>query len=422
MTQPVARSGDHVAVLGGGVIGGMCAWYLSQAGFQVTIVDRERFGAACSHGNCGYICPSHVLPLCQPGAIKKTLREALSRSSPFKIRPRLSRDWLSWFWNFARSCNERDVLASATAIQAMLVSSLELYRALIAEEGIECEWQERGLLMVHDDRRGFEAFAAKDAFLREEFGVGATPYEGAALQELEPALTSRCVGAWHYEDDCHVRPDKLLAGLRARLEARGVAFLESTEVDGFQKSTRAATALRAGAQRIEADHFVVATGARAPLLGRDLGFRVPIQPAKGYSITMSRPARMPRHPVIFEDTHVAITPMESGYRIGSTMEFVGYDTSIHPRRLGLLRLAAEEHLRDPFGEELQEEWYGWRPMTWDGKPIIGRSPALENVWIAAGHGMLGLSMAAGTGKLIADLVAGAEPLIDPNPYAVARFE
>ena len=201
-----------------------------------------------------------------------------------------------------------------------------------------------------------------------------------------------------------------------------MAFLESTEVDGFQKSTRAATALRAGAQRIEADHFVVATGARAPLLGRELGFRVPIQPAKGYSITMSRPAGMPRHPMIFVDTHVAITPMESGYRIGSTMEFVGYDTSIHPRRLGLLRLAAEEHLRDPFGEELQEEWYGWRPMTWDGKPIIGRSPALENVWIAAGHGMLGLSMAAGTGKLIADLVAGAEPLIDPNPYAVARFE
>ena len=100
--------------------------------------------------------------------------------------------------------------------------AIEQICALLAEEDIECEWQERGLLMVHDDRRGFEAFAAKDAFLREEFGVGATPYEGAALQELEPALTSRCVGAWHYEDDCHVRPDKLLAGLRARLEARGL--------------------------------------------------------------------------------------------------------------------------------------------------------------------------------------------------------
>ncbi len=412
-------------MIGGGIIGGMCAWYLSGAGFQVTIIDRDRFGGACSHGNCGYICPSHVLPLCQPGAMAKTIKALLKGNSPVKVRPRLSRDWLSWFWNFARRCNERDMLSAATGIHALLQSSLALYRTLVEDEGIDCEWQERGLLIVHDDPRAFEEFATTDAVLREEFGMGARAYEGAALEALEPALKPDRAGAWHYENDCHVRPDKLLAGLRTLLEARGVAFMESTEVERFHKRSGRAFALQLQNQpenqRIDADHFVVATGANAPFLGRDLGFRVPIQPGKGYSITMSKPERMPVHPLVFEESHVAITPMDSGYRIGSTMEFVGYDTTIDPRRLALLRSAAEQHLRDPFGDEVQEEWYGWRPMTWDGKPIIDRSPALENVWIAAGHNMLGMSMATGTGKLIADLVGGTEPHIDALPYGAARF-
>ena len=171
----------------------------------------------------------------------------------------------------------------------------------------------------------------------------------------------------------------------------------------------------------EARHFVVAAGAWTPFLDRDLGLRIPIQPGKGYSITMSKPARMPEHPLIFEDTHVAITPMDSGYRIGSTMEFVGYDTSLPPKRLELLRSAARQGLVDPLGDELREQWYGWRPMTWDGLPLVGRSPALENAWIAAGHSMLGLSMATGTGRLVADLVEGGEPHIDPAPYRVSRF-
>lgn len=421
MSGGAAGSGDHVVVIGGGVVGGMSAWYLSQAGFQVTILERDRFGAACSHGNCGYICPSHVLPLCQPGAIGKTLRAMLHRDSPFRIKPRLSLRWLSWFWSFARRCNQRDMVAAGRGIHAMLQSSLQLYRELLAEQGIECEWQERGLLMVHDDPEAFEAYAATDAFLREEFGVGATAYGSAELAALEPALRPGRAGAWHYEGDCHIRPDLLMAGLRTRLEARGVAIEEGVTVERFQARSGRASAVETTRGTFEARHFVVAAGAWTPFLDRDLGLRIPIQPGKGYSITMSKPARMPEHPLIFEDTHVAITPMDSGYRIGSTMEFVGYDTSLPPKRLELLRSAARQGLVDPLGDELREQWYGWRPMTWDGLPLVGRSPALENAWIAAGHSMLGLSMATGTGRLVADLVEGGEPHIDPAPYRVSRF-
>ena len=411
-------TGQHVVVVGGGVIGAMCARSLVERGLRVTVVDRERFGAACSHGNCGYVCPSHVLPLCQPGAVQRTMRAMLGRNSPFAIKPRLSRRWASWFWNFARRCNERDMLDAANGIHALLQSSMELYRAMVAA-GVECEWQERGLIFVHGDRGSFEAFRETEALVRDRFGVTATPYPGDEVLALEPALKPGLGGAWHYEGDCHLRPDVLMRSLRADLEERGVRFVEGAAVDGFELGAGTeATAVRAGGESIEADGFVVATGAMTPLLEEPLGFRVPIEPGKGYSITTSRPERAPRHPLIFEDSHVAITPMDSGYRIGSTMEFVGYSQTIHPRRLKLLTDAAQQHLVDPMGE-VQETWYGWRPMTWDGRPLIDRAPAIGNVWIAAGHSMLGLSMAPGTGRLVAELVTGDAPHIDPAPYGLA---
>ena len=414
-------SGEHVAVIGGGIIGAMCALYLDSSGYRVTIVDRDRFGAACSHGNCGYITPSHVLPLCQPGAIAKTLKSLLRRNSPFAIKPRASRAWLSWFWNFARHCNHNQMLATAHSIHALLQSSLELYSELMAD-GMECEWQERGCLVVYDDPEAFDAYAKTDRLLRETFGVGATAHDGESLLRLEPALKPGCAGAWHYEDDCHMRPDLLLGNLRKRLEERGVVFLENLCIDRLERKGDTVTAALAGDRRIQAQHFVVAAGALTPQLGKSLGVRIPIEPGKGYSITMPKPTHMPRHPIIFEDTHVAITPMNTAYRIGSTMEFVGYNTSIHPKRLRLLTASAEKYLVDPMGDHIQETWYGWRPMTWDGKPIIDKSPALSNAWIAAGHNMLGLSTATGTGRLLTELLSGAEPHIDPSPYSVQRLQ
>jgi D-amino-acid dehydrogenase len=170
-----------------------------------------------------------------------------------------------------------------------------------------------------------------------------------------------------------------------------------------------------------AEAFVVAAGAWTPFLNQHLGCRVPIQPGKGYSITMPRPTICPTLPLVFEEHRVAITPMASGYRIGSTMEFAGYDATLNRRRLEMLRAGARHYLHEPDCEPVQEEWFGWRPMTYDGVPIIDRSPALANVVIAAGHNMLGLSMAPATGKLVAEILAGAPPHLDPKPYLLSRF-
>ncbi len=415
------KSGDRVVVIGGGVIGTMCAWNLVNAGFSVTIVDREKFGAACSHGNCGYISPSHVFPLCQPGAISKTLKAMMKPNSPFAVRLRMEPSFFSWFWNFSRKCNHHDMMAAGHGRHAILQSSKQLYQELIASENIECEWQEVGLLFVYDDEKSFSLFGKTESIIRENFGVSATPYDGKQLVELEPAIKPGFGGAWHYEGDCHMRPDKLMSQMRNKLEERGVSIVEDFPVLQFVREKGMAKSVLGNGQSIEADHFVVATGAMTPFLNQHLGVNVPIEPGKGYSITMPTPARMPKIPIIFEDSHVAITPMKSKYRIGSTMEFVGYDKSIHPRRLSILKSAAEKYLYEPHCDPVEEEWYGWRPMTWDGKPIIDQSPAMKNTWIAAGHNMLGLSMATGTGRLIKELMLGEEPHIDPSHFSASRF-
>ena len=171
---------------------------------------------------------------------------------------------------------------------------------------------------------------------------------------------------------------------------------------------------------IEGDAFVVATGAWTPLLNRQLGCKILIQPGKGYSMTMARPAKCPAIPLMFEEHRVAVTPMQTGYRLGSIMEFAGYDSTIHPRRMELLRAGAAHYLQEPTAEPIMEQWYGWRPMTPNSLPIIDRTAAFENVMVAAGHNMLGLSMATGTGQLVADLLTERKPGINPKPYATLR--
>ncbi|OWK36171.1 NAD(P)/FAD-dependent oxidoreductase [Fimbriiglobus ruber] len=415
-------SNDDVVVIGGGVVGTACAYYLAKAGRRVTLLDRGRFGAACSHGNCGYVCPSHVLPLAAPGALWSTLKTMLRRNSPLKVRPGAVLSNLGWFLGFARKCNERDMLAAAVGIQALLNSSRALYDELLAAESIDCEWDTHGLLFVFHTKGAFDHYAEVDHLLRDKFHLPAERYDADGLLALEPALKpGAAAGGYLYKSDAQVRPDRLMTGWRAVLTRVGVTVRENCELTGFVREGSTAKAATTTQGDVPAADFVVATGAWTPLLNDHLGCRVPIVPGKGYSLTMPRPSVCPTYPMIFEEHRVAVSPFKSGYRIGSTMEFAGYDAVLNRARLGLLRDGAGVYLREPESEPVQEEWCGWRPMVYDGKPVIDRSPALSNVMIAAGHGMLGLSMAPGTGKLVTELLTGDKPHVDPTAYGLKRF-
>ena len=414
-------SGQRVVIVGGGVIGAACAYYLRQAGKEVAILDKGLFGKACSHGNCGYLSPSHVLPLCKPGAITKTLQSMFNNNSAFYLRPRVDLKLWGWLLKFARYCNEADMLSTGRALHGLLQSSDSEYRRLLQTELTQTEWDTTGMLFVYATQKMFDEYAETDALLRKEFGVGATPLDGKQLIEREPALKPGLAGAFQYDTDSHLRPSALMTAWKRRLLEMGVEIFENTEVTGFIEESGLLKAARTPRGDHTADQFVLAAGAWTPLLGKTLGYTPPIQPGKGYSITMPRPKICPKHAMILEEYHVAITPFQSGYRIGSTMEFAGYDETLNRQRLGLLRHGAGEYLVEPFAEPVEEEWYGWRPMSCDGKPIIDRVPRLSNTFVAAGHSMLGVSLATGTGKLLAELMTGAKPHVDPAPFRAGRF-
>lgn len=417
----MTASARTAVVVGGGVIGAACAHFLAKSGWNVDIIDQGEFGKACSHANCGYVCPSHVLPLAEPGAVWRTLKAMFRKDSPFYIKPRIDLALWGWLTRFMARCKPQFVLSAGQAIQALLNSSRALYEELIQKEPLACEWQARGMLFVFQTPPAMEHYAATDHFLREHFGLGAEQITPDKLVTMEPALKPGLAGGWYYNSDAHLRPDRLMAAWKAKLMARGVRIHERCAYQGLISEQGRVRAVRSANGELPADAVVIATGAWTPLFQRDLGCKVPIQPGKGYSITMPRPARCPTYPLIFEEHRVAVTPMESSYRLGSTMEFAGYDASLNPKRLALLREGARHYLHEPFTEPVTEEWYGWRPMTPDSLPIIGPTPAFSNVILAAGHNMLGLSMAPATGKLVAELLNGEKPHVDPTPYAVTRF-
>ncbi len=411
----------HVVVVGSGVVGAFAAYHLARGGWRVTVIDRGAFGRGCSHANCGYVCPSHVLPLAVPGAVGATLRTLFQQNSPLKVRPATVLANLGWFLGFARRCTEAQMLAAGAAIQALLTSSRRQFADVIESEKLDVEWEAKGLLFVFRSQTGFDHYAPTDDLLRDRFATPARRLDAAELLALEPALLPGNAGGYHYEGDAHLRPDRLMSELRRVLVGLGVEVRENVPVTGFRIMNDTATAVQTATGDVPADAVVVATGAWTPQLNRALGTKVPILPGKGYSLTMPRPAVCPNYPLIFEEHRVAATPFASGYRLGSTMEFAGYDETLNRARLGILTDAAKLYLRDPLAEPVKEEWWGWRPMTPDGLPVIGRAPAAGNVLIAAGHNMLGLSMAPATGQLVAELLAGGPTHLDPAPYRLGRF-
>jgi D-amino-acid dehydrogenase len=410
-----------VLIVGAGIIGIACAHYLSRAGFKVTVIDQGTIARACSHGNCGYICPSHVLPLTEPGAIPKAISSFFDPAAAFRVKPRSSATFWNWMWQFARRCNRRQMLSAGMHLKSLLDSSMAEFRQLVTSQSLDCEWQDSGLLYVLQTPSGMREFAETDHMLREHFGVKARRIDGEELQDFDPALKPGLAGAYYFENDSFVRPDRLALNWSEQLKAAGVTFIEECEMLSLEKTSTNVTSIETTRGSLWADHFVIAAGAWSTKFAEQLDCRIPIEPGKGYSITMQRPDTCPRYPMLLPEHHVGVTPFEHGYRLGSMMEFVGFDSSIPESRIQQLRDSATPYLVEPFTEEIQETWFGWRPMTWDSLPIIGRATKLDNTYLATGHNMLGMSLATGTGKLIAEIVQGQVPHIDTHAFSPSRF-
>ena len=412
---------ERIAIVGGGIVGIACAHYLSGAGYAVTVIDQDRIGGGCSHGNCGHICASHVLPLNEPANLLAALGSLVNPRAPFRVKPQWRPALLRWFWEFARRCNHRHALSAGGAMKSILDASIREYEALFQAGEFEAQWQPLGLLYVLRTRPGMERFAAQDAMLRDTFGVAARRLEGSELPEFEPALRPGLAGGFLYDGDAFLRPDALTGNWTRWLASRGVRFEEGRRVQGVEKTAGEITRLLTDTGEVTADHYVFASGAWSTAVAADLGCPVPIEPGKGYSITTTRPRTCPRHAMLFAEHRVGATPFDDGFRLGSMMEFSGFDATIPSRRIQQLIDSARHYLHEPAGEEVLETWCGWRPMTWDSLPVIGAVPGLANGVLATGHHMLGMTMAPATGRLVAEIIGERPTHIDPAPYSPARF-
>jgi D-amino-acid dehydrogenase len=410
-----------VLIIGGGVIGLACAHYLLKEGRRVLILEQDRIGAGASYGNCGFIFTSDLPPLCTPGVIRQETIRLLRKTSPLYVKLSFNPSLFAWLLKFALSCNTAHLHNAMAAREKIMSHSKQLYHHLLREEEIDCDWESKGILMVYKNEKALMQYQKINELLK--------PYKMAAMRltrsevlDKEPALREDVCGGWYHAIDSHLRPDRLLSGWQKVLTRNGVDILEECPVNEILRRRHAVIGAATNRGNIYADTVVLAAGAWSPRLSFQLGFKLPLQPGKGYSITMAKPSRSLRIPCYFSERSVAATPWKSGYRLGGTMEFSGYNTTLIRSRIEGIKAAARDYLKEPFGSPVQEEWVGMRPMCHDDLPVIGRVPGIRNLILAVGHGMTGLSMATGTGRLVADIIVGKAPHIDPRPFRLARFQ
>jgi D-amino-acid dehydrogenase len=416
--RPVRKTCD-VLILGGGAIGLACARYALRAGRSATVLEANAVGSGASHGNCGTITPS-LLPLPAPGTLARALKWLLTPDAPLRIKPALDPALLRWLLAFAAHCNARSFERIARIKGELLTAARAWLAELIAEDRLDCEFVESGHLTVYRQVRAFER-SERDVPLWRELGLAVETLDGAQARAKEPALGDAVVGAHFHPGDARLRPERYVAELARVVRAAGGDIHEGVPVRGLRCGNGRIAAVDTARGEYTAREYVFALGAWSPKLARGLGLRLPIQPGKGYSITYADAGQSPHIPLVFKERSVCVTSWSSGVRLGSTMEFAGYDDSLNRVRLAALTRAAAEYLRAPVSGRLTEEWCGWRPMTPDDLPILGRAPRLANLILACGHGMLGISLSAATGRLVAELLQGRPPSIDLTPFSLERF-
>jgi D-amino-acid dehydrogenase len=410
-----------VLVIGGGVIGVCAAYYLAERGRQVTLVEQGEICAGCSYGNAGLIVPSHSIPLAAPGVWLKGLKWLFNPESPFYIKPRLDFALFSWLWKFRAACNEQRMRQAIPLLRDLSRASIELYDQLSTRKGLEFGYQRNGVLMLFRSEQGYKE-GLEEAHLLREMGIELNVLSATEVQEHEPNVATQITGGIYFAEDAQLIPAAFVQGLAHVVEKMGVHIHTATEVIGFGTADRRIATVQTTRGDFQPQQVILAGGSWSPLLARALHITLPIQPAKGYSITFTRPAMSPSIPLLLSEAKMAITPMGETLRFGGTLELAGLDFSINRRRVDAVVRAAHEYLPSSIKDlTLIEIWRGLRPCTPDGLPILGRFSAYDNLVVAAGHAMIGMSLGPITGKLVAQLVCNEPPALDLTPLSGERF-
>ena len=412
----------RVSIIGGGIIGLSSAYYLSKKGYNVTVIDKGSINDGCSFGNAGYVSPSHFTPLASPGIIAKGIRWMMSSTSPFYIKPRFDIDLAKWCFNFWRNANPTTVNKNSPPLYELLSLSRRLTTDIKNELGNSFLMEEKGILMLYKTK-AIEHHEKELGDKSHAFGLKTTFLDAAGVQELEPNQKVDVIGGVLYTDDAHLHPGKLMSALYNELKKQGVNFLTETAVLSFERNNNKVSAIITDKGKLETDELLIAAGSWLPIIAKKLGINILLQPGKGYSITFNDVTNNLNYPAILVDKRVAMTPMGNDLRMGGTMEISGINNTLLLKRAEAIYHAAKTYYPElPVSFPVKEKiWNGMRPLSPDGLPFIGRANQYSNVVIAGGHAMIGLSLAAGTGKVVEEIINNEKTSVPIDAFNVNRF-
>jgi len=418
----MSESHSDVLIIGSGVIGVCCGHYLAQSGHRVCLLDRNNIGAGSSWANAGLICTSHCVPLAAPGVPQKVFAWMFRPDSPFYLKLRFDRNLSAWLWSFMRHCNPKHRDRCLPILRDFSRASANLYREFAQDPKLDFDHGAEGLLQVANTDKGFDEIVS-EAHLQKSIGVDATIVTPDQIADYLPGIRTRTSGAVFYPEDQHVNPAQFVTQLADRLPKEIVEIHTDTEVIGFETSGGRLIAVETTQGKFTADHFVLAAGSLSPQLARQLDIHLPVQPAKGYSITIPKPQACPRMPLLLAESKVAVTPMGESLRFAGTLELTGHDDRLNLRRVEAIARAIPQYLPDlEMPEPTERElWHGFRPCSPDGLPIIGPTRRYENLILATGHAMMGQALGPATGLLVAQLIGNQTPVVDPTPFSPNRF-
>lgn len=413
---------SKIIIIGGGIMGLSSAYYLNKAGHEVTILEKGDLTDNCSFGNAGMIVPSHFVPLAAPGMISQGIRWMFNSKSPFYVKPSLNPDLLSWGIKFLKSANTRHVEAAAKPLMEISLLSKQLYKDLANEPGFDFGLAEKGILMFYKTEKAGE----EEAHLAEkgrELGLDMAVLSAAECKALQPKLELDVLGAVHYRCDAHLYPNQLIAALLKHLTAKGVKILRNHEVTKIETSDKKISQVFTGGTAWMADNYVIAGGSWSPAIARLVNIKVPLMPGKGYSFMVQEPEQRMQIPALLCEARVAITPMNGSIRYGGTMELDKINKRINRARVKGIVESIPKYLPclHPQLPEDKEIWFGFRPSSPDGLPYIGFSNKYNNLVVATGHGMMGISLGPATGLLVSQLIAGEKTSIGVDAFSPNRY-
>lgn len=408
-----------VAVIGSGIIGMACAYRLAQRGCEVVVLAGRTPGSGASSSNAGWIVPAESCPVPGPGIVLQTMKWMLHRDSPLYVRPSVTPSFLTFMAGMLRACNATAFWHGFDATVRLAAGTMDELDAWVAD-GIAFEMHREGELRAYVTHKEFEAAAAG---LDHQRRAGFEPEEltGDEARRLIPELSDAVVHAIRFPNERHIRPSSLVAGLVARCREVGVTIVESPVERAWARPSGRAE-LRGPFGSVTADAVIIAAGAWSGKVARLFGASVPIRPGKGYAVDYVPSPSTMRTAVMLSEAHCAVTPFDGGLRVAGTMEFGPLDEKVNDIRVRAIKEAPRRYFRDWDPEAPSEApTAGLRPMTPDGLPVIGRLDPYQNVYIASGHAMLGVTLAARTATELSKMVLDGRTPEVLAPFSPRRF-